>query len=116
MDIVHRAIVSRECQKDLAKEYRVSQVVISVLVTKVRRQPTFLRELRAEAEEKEEQRLRLADFISERLSTGQQLKTVKQVRDDYEAIKDVALKEHQVRKVMKEDVGLSYKKITRLAP
>ena len=50
------------------------------------------------------------------IAMGMQIRTVKQVRDDFEATKMVSLKEHQVRHVMKTYAGLSYKKIVRLAP
>ena len=38
------------------------------------------------------------------------------MRDDYEAATEEKLKEHQVRQVMREEVGLRYRRIVRLAP
>ena len=52
LDIAHRVIVCREAQKELAQEYRVSQLVVSVLVGKVRKKPSLLAELLSERESK----------------------------------------------------------------
>ena len=116
VDIAYRAIVMCESQKDLAIEYRVSQVVVSVLVSKVRKKPKLLADLISERTDKRQQEHTLAEFINAKIAAGIQLRTVKQVRDDNEAATSISLKEHQVRQVMKTDVGLSYKKIVRLAP
>ena len=47
---------------------------------------------------------------------GVQIRTVKQVRDMFEAATTLSLKGHQVRRVMQEQLGLSFKLIVRLAP
>ena len=114
--IAHRVIVSCESQMDLAQEFRVSGAVVSALITKLRRRPELLADAISEAHEKQHLDLRLAEFIEAQLRQGVQIRTVKQVRDDYEAATMIEYKEHQVRKVMKEQLGLSYKSIVRLAP
>ena len=116
LDIVHRAIVDCEAQVDLAKEYRVSQVVVSLLVCTVRKKPGHLAELIAQRAEKQQLELRLADYIEALMKHGVQIRTVKQVRDMFEAATTLSLKGHQVRRVMQEQLGLSYKLIVRLAP
>ena len=63
LDVVHRALVGREAQMELAREFRVSQAVVSLLVTKVRKRPEFLRELVSERTEKQLLECRLAEFI-----------------------------------------------------
>ena len=45
LELVHRAIVDGETNKDLAKDFRVSQQVVSLLVSKVRKKPSMLSEL-----------------------------------------------------------------------
>ena len=116
LDIAHRAIVGGEVQMDLAKEFRVSQKVVSVLVNRVRKKPQFLRDLVFEKSEKQLQDLQLAEFIEAKIERGVQIRTVKQVRDDYEATTSISLKEHRVLQVMKGQLGLRYRRIARLAP
>ena len=58
----------------------------------------------------------LADFIEAKMQQGIQIKTVKQMRDDFEAGTGASLKAHQVREVMREELDLRYRKIVRLAP
>ena len=48
---------------ELAREFRVSPAVVSLLVTKVRKRPEFLRELVSERTEKQLLECRLAEFI-----------------------------------------------------
>ena len=60
--------------------------------------------------------LDLADFIEGRMEQGVQIRTVKQTAEDYESASGISLKQHQVRKVMREQVGLRYRRIVRLAP
>ena len=116
LDIAHRAIVGCEAQKDLAKEYRVSQVVVSLLICQVRKKPEYLAELIAQRTEKQQLELKLADYIEALMKHGFQIRTVKQVRDMFEAATSISLHEHQVRGLMKKVLLLSYKKIVRLAP
>ena len=116
LDIAHRAIVGCEGQAELAREFRVTQVVVSLLVSKVRKQPGHLGELVAQRTEKQLLELRLADFVEAQLRAGVQIRTVKQARDDFEAATTISLKAHQVQRIMKEQLDLSYKLIVRLAP
>ena len=116
LDIAHRAIVGCEGQAELAKEFRVTQVVVSLLVSKVRKQPGHLGELVAQRTEKQLLELRLADFVEAQLRAGVQIRTVKQARDDFEAATGVSLQAYQVRRVMQEQLELRYKLIVKLAP
>ena len=90
--------------------------MVSVLVNRVRKKPQFLRDLVFEKSEKQLQDLQLAEFIEAKIERGVQIRTVKQVRDDYEATTSISLKEHRVHQVMKGQLGLRYRRIARLAP
>ena len=116
LDIVNRAIVDGEAQMDLAKDFRVSPCVICLLVKKVRKKPGYLRELISERTEKQLLDLRLAEFIEARMALGVQLRTVKQMRDDFVKTTGITMKEHHVRNVMRDQLDLRYRKIGRLAP
>lgn len=63
LDIAYRVIVSGELQIDLAKEFRVSQTVVSLLIRKVRKKPELLRDLISEKNEKQLRDLRVVEFI-----------------------------------------------------
>ena len=54
--IVYRVLVKHEHQKEVAKEERLSNVVISNLVSKARRNPKFLVELLHREEMKKQRR------------------------------------------------------------
>ena len=47
VDIVHQVLVEHEMVADVAKEYRVSQQVVQILVTKARKKKGFFEELLA---------------------------------------------------------------------
>ena len=100
LDITHRAILGCESQVDLAKEFRVSQVVISRLVTKVRKKPEHLAELVSQRTEKQLLELKLADFVEAQMRSGVQIKTVKQARDDFEEATGISHPEHLVKRVI----------------
>ena len=92
LEIVHRVLVGGESQSDLAKDFRVSQSLISNLVTKVRKKPELLRELISKRAEKQLGDLELADFIEDRMKQGVQIRTVKQTSEDYETASGISLK------------------------
>ena len=58
----------------------------------------------------------MADYIEALMKHGVQIRTVKQVRDMFETATSISLHDHHVRRVMKELLLLSFKKIVRLAP
>ncbi len=49
--IVHKVLIGFELLKDVAKEYHVSPTVVSLLVTKVKKNPNHFRELLNKQEE-----------------------------------------------------------------
>ena len=50
------------------------------------------------------------------MAHGQQIRTVRQIRNEFEESTKISMKEHKVRQVMKDQLDLRYKKIVRLAP
>ena len=50
IDIVYKALILKEKQYDLAKEYRVSQALISIYINKAKRSPEVLREINSKIE------------------------------------------------------------------
>ena len=70
LEIVHRALVDGEAQKDLARDFRVTQPVISSLVCKVRKKPSLLAELISERAKKKHLDERLNEFIETRMRDG----------------------------------------------
>ena len=45
IDIIYKALILKEKQYDLAKEYRVSQSLVSIYINKAKRCPEVLREI-----------------------------------------------------------------------
>ena len=54
LKIVHNVLVNKETQKDTAKTFRVTPILVSTLILKVKKNPTFLEELKFEIESKQE--------------------------------------------------------------
>ena len=67
LQILERVLIDGESQSDVAKDFRVSQPLVSNLITKVRKKPELMRELISKRAEKQLEDLDLADFIEGRM-------------------------------------------------
>ena len=64
LKIVHNVLVNKETQKDTAKTFRVTNILVSRLILQVKKNPKFLDELKFEIESKQEKtdRIKRAAF------------------------------------------------------
>jgi hypothetical protein len=65
LDIAYKGIVNSESQADLAKEYRVSQAVISLVVTSAKKQPEVGREALEKQHELESKMINITQEINQ---------------------------------------------------
>jgi hypothetical protein len=65
LDIAYKSIVKRERWADLAKEFHVSQAVISNVVTKAKKKPEIVREALGKQHELESQMIKLTQEINQ---------------------------------------------------
>ena len=56
IDIAHRVLIGHEMHAELAREYRVTAAVINMVISKARRNPTFLKALLEKRDEKARRR------------------------------------------------------------
>ena len=56
------------------------------------------------------------DFVEDKMQRGEKILTVKQIVREFPQVHGQELKQHHVRDVMRNQAGLRYKKIVRLAP
>ena len=113
MRIVHRVLVDGEKLLAVAKHYRVSQMVVSHIVTRVRKDRQHL--------SKDIQKQQTAQRLREQISTyvegwNEQRKvidSVKQVQAGIESDLGLRIKGHVIREVMLHDMGMRYRKIVK---
>ena len=63
LDIAHKVLVGKLFQADVAKEYGVSQGVVSQIITKIKKDPEKLSELLSRQHEKQNSETLLAETV-----------------------------------------------------
>jgi len=113
--IVHKVLIGFELLKDVAKEYHVSQTVVSLLVKKVKTNPNYFRELLARQDEWSSKLDRARSVIEDMVSKNEFIDSAAQVQKLILNKTTLDLKEYRVRKILTFDFGMSYKKIKSVA-
>ena len=95
----------------MAREFRISSCYLGQIVKKFTRNKNFLKELVQHQEEKESQRCGIQRAITEMIQKKEFIDSVDYVQKRIKEDTDVENKRWTLRKVMKEDAKLSYKKV-----
>ena len=77
LDVAYKSIVNRESQADLAKEYQVSQAVISLVVTSAKKQPEAGRKALEKQHELESKMINITQGINQLNLEDKELMTSK---------------------------------------
>ena len=115
VEIVHQVLVEHEMVADVAKEHRVSVQVVQVLVNKASKHKDYLSEQITARQVSQLKRQIIADLVAQMVEEDDFIDSVASVRDAVEEEVDVAVTEAEVRAVMVEDLGMSYRKVKPLS-
>ena len=107
---VHAVLVGHEKHADVAKQYRVKPPVIGQLVFKAKKHKAFLEELLHKEQEATSKRQAIAKAVTELNEQGF-IGSAANVVEAMEQEGRTGIKGDLVRKVMKQELGMSYAKI-----
>ena len=108
---VHAVLVGHEKHADVAKQYRVKPPVIGQLVFKAKKHKAFLEELLHKEQEATSKRQAIAKAVNELNEQGAFIGSAARVVEAMEQEGRTDIKGDLVRKVMKQELGMSYAKI-----
>ena len=111
---VHAVLVGHEKHADVAKQYRVKPPVIGQLVFKAKKHKAFLEELLHKEQEATSKRQAIAKAVTELNELNEQGAFIGSAARVVEAMEQegrTGIKGDLVRKVMKQELGMSYAKI-----
>jgi len=113
--IVHQVLVEYHTQTEVAREHRVSNGVVFRLVRKAQKNRNFLEEL-VDVQRRREDKVELTKAVVQGLNENQEvIDSVAHVQKTIKSQHGQNLKPWQIRRVMKEELGMSYKKIKPVA-
>ena len=111
ISIVHQVLVGLEKQADVAKDHRVSPRVVAALMHKAKRNPGFMREIMAKVDAKEEQRELIKKAVEVKNDFGYIIDSAQAVVADLNAQGGAQVTAGTVRSVMREELGMRFRKI-----
>ena len=109
--IVHQVLVDLEKQSEVANEWRVHKLTVHRLIKGAQTNKKFLEELILERDAKELRRKFIAEFVSKKLEADAFIDSAESIQREIREEIDVEVKLKEVRRVMTEDLGMSYRKI-----
>ena len=78
--IIHKVLIEHVPALEIAKEYRISYAYVSLLASKAKKTPDFLREVISVEEEKNSTKCRVVDFIDKLNDQNEDLMTVDDIQ------------------------------------
>ena len=113
--IAHKVLIQFKHQKDVAKEYRVGQSVITKLIKKARSNAAFFEELMAKDDAKDRKKKEAMEVIKGMITNNVVIDSAEQVTGKLNRKLPHDYKRHQVRRIMKDDMGMRYRRIQVVA-
>lgn len=101
--------------KDIAKEHRISQSVVSRVVGKALKNPKFLQELISERDLKIKAREHIVDVVTKMNQREEFIDSAAHVQKEIKKEGEQTVKSYVVRDVLRKDLGMRYKKINPIA-
>ena len=111
IDIVHRVLINYEKQAEVAREYRVTQQVIAQLMMKAKKNHKFLQELLDARGLLDRQREAIEQTVVALNESRSIVDSANHVVAKVNALAEAPVSEQLVRSVMKEELGMCYRKI-----
>ena len=96
---------------DVAKHFRKTTAAISALMCRLRKNPSLLSELISQRNLRLAERHKIQDFILEKVEKDEFIDSTKKMQRQINASAGLEVKQHLVRDVMGNDLGLRYKKV-----
>ena len=111
IQIVHEVLVQHRLQREVAAKHRVSIATVSSLCKKAQNNQSFLKELVADREAKAERRRQIGQTVLEMNQLNVFVDSARSVKKVLLEGLDMEASERQIRTIMREDLGMRYRKI-----
>ena len=85
MAIAHKVLVQFEPQRDVAKEFRIGQSVVSKLIRKAKKNPAFFHELKSEEDTQQLRKKEAIRMIDDMLVKNTVLESAEQVTKELDS-------------------------------
>ena len=102
-------------QSDIAREYRITSARVSQIVNKVRRNKHVLEEMRSADVRKSDRRSTIRQVIEQMVVQTDHVSSIDEVRWILRHELEMNVKRWEVARVLKEDLQMSYRRITEAA-
>ena len=111
IQIIHEVLVQHRLQREVAAKHRVSIATVSSLCKKSQNNQSFLKELVADREAKAERRRQIGQTVLEMNQLNVFVDSARSVKKVLLEGLDMEASERQIRTIMREDLGMRYRKI-----
>jgi len=112
--IVHCYVVELFSQAEVARKYRVSAPLVSQLVNEARKQPEKLRDKKAKEKKRLEALQATESVASGMLASGKSIMSSQQVQHEVKSQHQIELSKAVVRRILRKELGLGYRKADRV--
>ena len=113
--IVHGVLVDKESNIDAARKHRVTPALVSCLVSKAKKCPSFFDQLR-QKEEKREMQSRLVKVLALKdIQAGKPIEKAADIKAKVAAEFEVEVPLKRVCQIFRQEMGLKYKMIKNIA-
>jgi transposase len=116
VDILRKVIIEKEPHSWVAKEYRKSPASISKLLQQFKRHPELLREGLNKHQDARTLRATVSDFVSDLNEKDAFIRSVQDIIHLLQDEKHIQVSVSLVQSVMREDLGMRYRKVREVAP
>jgi hypothetical protein len=111
VEVVHKSIVGFQSNIDTAKEHRIKPILVSQLVSKLKKNPKAFEEVRQRQAEVECINQRIKAATQHYIDRSQHIWNAQQIQDKVKEESRVEVNILNVRKVLRSSFGLRYKKV-----
>lgn len=108
---MHQVIVQHRLQSEVATEHQVTVATISTLCKRAQKNQNFLQELMTQRDQKATRHQVIAETIVEMNQLNVFVDSAREVRKALMDTTGADVKEPEIRSIMKEDLGMRYRKL-----
>ena len=115
VEIAWKVFIEKERLADVAKHFRSTPSAISRFTSSLRKKPSLLQELMNIRDKKASERSKVAGLVQKMVDEHQVIDSVEKVIKKIDGQHETVLKAPEMRKIMREDLGLRWKKIKEVS-
>ena len=111
---MHRVLIGKESQTDLAKEYRVSLQLIHTLISTLKKKKEFIGDMIDEAEKRELLRHEFSEFVDDWYLSGREIVNAERIVNEFRKETLKTIKVEDAKMVMRDFLEMGYSKINKV--